>query len=261
MILHPLQIKMMNLNQSHIGHTFEKDLVKQDEILTHLLIITENLAKRLRKEKLKTNSIGITIRLNNFTDLSKQKAISYTDSTIDIYNVVKELYSILRKKSNLPIRYLMVKFNNLDKNSNTEQLNLFDIAKEKKQIEIALETTNSLTKKEKSIGHLSGGEKQRVFLAQALVNNPNLLLLDEFTSNLDKSSEIECMSLVRDITKKHNIITLFITHELSLIDEKYIDKILYLEEDCYKFISIKDFNKEQSDFKLCKHYVGDNNYV
>ena len=125
----------MNLNQYHTGHTFEKDLTKKDEILTHLLIITENLTKRLRKEKLKTNSIGITIRLNNFTDLSKQKAISYTDSTIDIYNIVKELYYILRKKSNLPIRYLMVKFNNLDKNSNTEQLNLFDIAEEKKQIE------------------------------------------------------------------------------------------------------------------------------
>lgn len=125
----------MNLSQSHIGHTFEKDLTKKDEILTHLLIITEDLSKRLRKEKLKTNSIGITIRLNNFTDLSKQKAISYTDSTIDIYNTVKELYSILRKKSNLPIRYLMVKFNSLDKAENTEQLNLFDIAEEKKQIE------------------------------------------------------------------------------------------------------------------------------
>ena len=135
MTLHLLQIKMMNLSQSHTGHTFEKDLTKKDEILTHLLIITEDLSKRLRKEKLKTNSIGITIRLNNFTDLSKQKAISYTDSTVDIYNVVKELYYILRKKSNLPIRYLMVKFNNLDKNSNTEQLNLFDIAEEKKQIE------------------------------------------------------------------------------------------------------------------------------
>ena len=123
----------MNLNQSLTGHTFEKDLVKQDEILTHLLIITENLSKRLRKEKLKTNSIGITIRLNNFTDLSKQKAIPYTDSTIDIYNVVKELYSILRKKSTLPIRYLMVKFNSLDKAENTEQLNLFDIAEEKQK--------------------------------------------------------------------------------------------------------------------------------
>ena len=131
MIPHLLQIKKMNLNPSHIGHTFEKDLTKKDEILTHLLIITEDLTKRLRKEKLKTNSIGITVRLNNFTDLSKQKAISYTDSTIDIYNVVKELYSILRKKSNLPIRYLMVKFNSLDKAENTEQLNLFDIAEEK----------------------------------------------------------------------------------------------------------------------------------
>ena len=128
-----LQIKKMNLNPSLTGHTFEKDLVKQDEVLTHLLIITEDLAKRLRKEKLKTNSIGITIRLNNFTDLSKQKAISYTDSTIDIYNVVKELYSILRKKSNLPIRYLMVKFNSLDKADNAEQLNLFDIAEEKQK--------------------------------------------------------------------------------------------------------------------------------
>lgn len=130
MTLHLLQIKMMNLSQSHTGHTFEKDLTKKDEILTHLLIITEDLSKRLRKEKLKTNSIGITIRLNNFTDLSKQKAISYTDSTIDIYNVVKELYYILRKKSNLPIRYLMVKFNSLDKAENTEQLNLFDIVEE-----------------------------------------------------------------------------------------------------------------------------------
>lgn len=142
-----LQIKKMSLNQYHIGHTFEKDLIKQDEILTHLLIITENLAKRLRKEKLKTNSIGITIRLNNFTDLSKQKAIPYTDSTIDIYNVLKELYYILRKKSNLPIRYLMVKFNSLDKAENTEQLNLFDIAEEKQKQE-SINTIKRKTKKE-----------------------------------------------------------------------------------------------------------------
>lgn len=143
MTLHLLQIKMMNLSQSHTGHTFEKDLTKKDEILTHLLIITEDLSKRLRKEKLKTNSIGLTIRLNNFTDLSKQKAISYTDSTIDIYNVVKELYSILRKKSNLPIRYLMIKFNSLDKAENTEQLNLFDIAEEKQ------ESINTIKRKSK----------------------------------------------------------------------------------------------------------------
>jgi hypothetical protein len=114
-----------------------------------LLIITEDLAKRLRKEKLKTNSIGITIRLNNFTDLSKQKTISYTDSTIDIYNTIKELYAILRKKSNLPIRYLMVKFNNLDKAENTEQLNIFDIAEEKQKQE-----SNNIIKRNTKKGNI-----------------------------------------------------------------------------------------------------------
>ena len=130
-----------------------------------MLIITEDLAKRLRKEKLKTNSIGLTIRLNNFTDLSKQKTIPYTDSTIDIYNVVKELYAILRKKSNLPIRYLMVKFNNLDKPENTEQLNIFDIAEEeqkqknnteirrktkKENIDNAIDSINNILRKQYS---------------------------------------------------------------------------------------------------------------
>ena len=133
--------------------------------------------------------------------------------------------------------------------------------KEKASIKEALELTNSLKLQNKSIGTLSGGEKQRVFLAQALVNKPNLLLLDEFTSNLDKTSEIECMTLVKEITKKENIITLCITHELSLIDEKYVDKILYLEKGCFKFISIEDYNIEKNNLKLCKHYVGDNNYA
>lgn len=133
--------------------------------------------------------------------------------------------------------------------------------KEKSSIKEALELTNSLKLQNKSIGTLSGGEKQRVFLAQALVNKPNLLLLDEFTSNLDKTSEIECMTLVKEITKKENIITLCITHELSLIDEKYVDKILYLEKGCFKFISIEDYNIEKNNLKLCKHYAGDNNYA
>ena len=133
--------------------------------------------------------------------------------------------------------------------------------KEKESIKNALSLTNSIKLENKSIGTLSGGEKQRVFLAQALVNKPNLLLLDEFTSNLDKTSEVECMTLVKEITKKENIITLCITHELSLLDEKYVDRILYLEEGCFKFISIADYNKEKNTLKLCKHYVGDNNHV
>ena len=133
--------------------------------------------------------------------------------------------------------------------------------KEKNNIYSALELTNSLDKKDNGLGRLSGGERQRVFLAQALVNKPTMLLLDEFTSNLDKASELECMKLVRDITKKEHIITLCITHELSLIDENYVDKILYLSEDEYKFIDIKNYNTEQHGFDVCRHHVGGSSNV
>lgn len=129
--------------------------------------------------------------------------------------------------------------------------------KEKQAINYVLNLTNSTLQKSKSLGLLSGGERQRIYLAQALVNKPNMLLLDEFTSNLDKDSEIECMSLIREITKKENIITLCITHELSLIDEQYVDKILYLSDEGFKFINVKDFNDNSSSFKFCKHYVGE----
>lgn len=130
--------------------------------------------------------------------------------------------------------------------------------KEKNIIQNAIELLEISDLSSKRIGTLSGGERQRVFLAQALINNPQILLLDEFTSNLDKKSERECMELITKITKKYNVITLCITHELSLVDEKYVDKILYLYEKGYKYISIEDYKKQDhKEFKLCRHYIGE----
>lgn len=113
--------------------------------------------------------------------------------------------------------------------------------------------------KQKRIGTLSGGERQRVYLAQALITNPKIILLDEFTSNLDKKSEIDCMKLVTEMTKKNKLITLCITHELSLIDKKYVDKILYLDKNTYTFINVEQYEDHEQLFKLCKHCAGDKN--
>ncbi|MBF0715754.1 ATP-binding cassette domain-containing protein [Gemelliphila palaticanis] len=132
--------------------------------------------------------------------------------------------------------------------------------KEKRNIDNLINELGISYLKNKRIGELSGGEKQKVYLAQALIREPNILLLDEFTASLDKKSELEFMNIIKDITKNRQIITLCITHEISLINEEYIDNILHFCENGCDYLSIDDFNKNKERvFKFCRHYVGEQN--
>ena len=63
---------------------------------------------------------------------------------------------------------------------------------------------------------LSGGQQQRVVIARALMNEPELLLADEPTSDLDEMTEQEIMSLFRDIHQKTGITVLLVTHAAEL---------------------------------------------
>ena len=75
---------------------------------------------------------------------------------------------------------------------------------------------------------LSGGEKQRLSIARALLRNPKLLLFDEATSALDSLTEEEITDTIRDISKQGNQITILIAHRLSTI--MHADRIYVLEK-------------------------------
>lgn len=75
---------------------------------------------------------------------------------------------------------------------------------------------------------VSGGEKQRLSIARALLRNPNLLIFDEATSALDSITEEEITSTIRDISSKKDQITVLIAHRLSTI--MHADKIFVLEQ-------------------------------
>ncbi len=75
---------------------------------------------------------------------------------------------------------------------------------------------------------LSGGEKQRLSIARALLRNPHLLIFDEATSSLDSITEEEITSTIRDVSTNSNQITVMIAHRLSTI--MHANKIFVLEK-------------------------------
>ena len=77
------------------------------------------------------------------------------------------------------------------------------------------------------LAELSGGELQRIFLAEALVSNPDLLLLDEPLSNLDMRRERDLLRLVNEVVRSRNVAAMLIAHNINPL-LPYLDKVIYM---------------------------------
>jgi zinc/manganese transport system ATP-binding protein len=91
----------------------------------------------------------------------------------------------------------------------------------------ALESVGATKLAHRPLGQLSGGELQRVFLAEALVSRPDILLLDEPLSNLDIRRERELLQLVDEIVRTRNVTALLIAHHINPL-LPYLDNVLYI---------------------------------
>ncbi len=72
---------------------------------------------------------------------------------------------------------------------------------------------------ERPLGQLSGGERQKVFLARAIIQQPDILLMDEPTSNLDIAVQKEVLNLIDEIHRQGSMTIVFVTHDFNLLPE------------------------------------------
>ena len=77
-------------------------------------------------------------------------------------------------------------------------------------------------------GQLSGGQQQRVAIARALSNDPEIILADEPTGNLDSETELDIINLLVNLHKKRKKTIIMITHNQKLA--KYAERIIKLKD-------------------------------
>lgn len=82
---------------------------------------------------------------------------------------------------------------------------------------------------DKQVGKLSGGQLQRVLLSIAITPMPNLLILDEPVSGIDKNGVRDFYRLVNEIKEKYDLAILLVSHDLELV-RKYADKVILLNK-------------------------------
>jgi iron complex transport system ATP-binding protein len=94
-------------------------------------------------------------------------------------------------------------------------------------VEQALRHMDLIALSESRVGEISGGERQRVFLARALAQNPRLLLLDEPTAHMDIHRQIEAAEILREYTRREGTAAIAVFHDLNLA-AGFCDRIILI---------------------------------
>ena len=134
----------------------------------------------------------------------------------------------------------------------------------KVRIEELLEAVNLKGAEKKKIAAFSGGMKQRLGIAQALLNNPKLLVLDEPTAGLDVVARDELMEMLREFMERDEERSILISSHISSDLETLCDDLYMIHEG--KIILHEDTDVLLSDYGLLKvdrdQYAGlDKNYI
>ena len=98
------------------------------------------------------------------------------------------------------------------------------------RIDEVLEATGMSTKAHKMPHQLSGGEQQRIAIARALLNSPEIILADEPTGNLDEETTEDILQLLNKLNKENGTTLIMVTHDKSIV-ERYPGRVFICQDE------------------------------
>lgn len=113
-----------------------------------------------------------------------------------------------------------------------------------------------ILRKGKYIRDFSKGNQNKIGIAAALMQKPELLVLDEPFANLDPTTQIRLKTLIKSLKKENTVTTLISSHDLNHVTD-VCDRIILLE----KGLIIKDFNRDENTLKELEAYFSDKSTV
>jgi len=99
----------------------------------------------------------------------------------------------------------------------------------KKDIQFQLKEVGMWSAKDQLIGSLSGGQLQRVLIANALLNGPKIVFLDEAASGIDIKGERSFFELIKHLNEDHQVTIVFVSHEVDIV-HRYATQVLCLNK-------------------------------
>lgn len=174
---------------------------------------------------------GKTTLLNSIGGLSR---INKGSIYIDGERITKRSVNKIDKIRSLKIGYIFQNFNLLDDETVFDNVSLVlkinglkDKEEIKKRVNFCLESLGIYRYRNRYASMLSGGERQRVAIARAIVKDPEVIIADEPTGNLDSKNTIEVMNIIKSISRDRLVI--LVTHERKLA-KFYSDRIIEISD-------------------------------
>lgn len=155
----------------------------------------------------------------------------YLFQGVNVGGLTRNQRALLRRHY---IGFVFQGFNLLNRTTALENVELpliyrgMDTATRRRLAKAALEAVGLASRASHTPGELSGGQQQRVAIARAIVTEPDLLLADEPTGNLDSKRSVEIMELLTAINRDQGITVVMVTHEPDMAD--YAKRIISFKD-------------------------------